>query len=156
MTHLGLSDQVSAALSQLTMTLQHVSPSWTEDYSICLVSFVNSLMFHTVIYLVFSPILSRTFKSYREGSEATKIEWDSRVVSNVHAILWVLLCSYSIFVEDAFPTFAFDESSKMARFAVLYAGGYFAYDLILILKHYKSKCQLKHHCDQPNLNFEPA
>ncbi|KAF0984319.1 hypothetical protein FDP41_007496 [Naegleria fowleri] len=116
---------------------KNVHPSWTEDYSICLVTFLNSILFHTMIYLVLSPLLSRHFKSYREGDEETKIEWNSRVVSNVHAILYVLLSCYSIFVENAFPNLSIDEATKMSRVAVLYAGGYFFYDLILIIRYPK-------------------
>ena len=131
-----LEGKASVALSQLTFQLQEsVYSQWTEDYTICLVSFVNSILFHTLVYLVISPLISRTFKSYREGSEETKIEWNSRMVSNVHAVLYVLLSCYCILIENAFPTFSMDEATKMSRFAVCYAGGYFLYDLVLIFRY---------------------
>ncbi|KAL9642543.1 hypothetical protein ABK040_011110 [Willaertia magna] len=134
-------EQVEITLKPITLFFQNnILSTWPTSYSLCLITFLSSIFFHTFLYYIFSPMITKLLfsnKFYENLKRDIQIEWNSRIVSNIHAMLYITFSVISIFFENAFPTNSIDEKTNFSRIAVVYAAGYFFYDLILVFKHPK-------------------
>ncbi|EFC38785.1 predicted protein [Naegleria gruberi] len=103
---------------------------------------VLSLIFHSLMYAYgsdwFSKKYSTTFKKKIFGEEKERREWNSRIVSNIHAILSSLISLYCIvFVYLPSPNVGIlSLSDRSCIFLIGYCVGYFLYDLYIVARNY--------------------
>lgn len=80
-------------------------------------------------------MLSERSRSFRSLDYASRIEWLSRVISNVHAVILTGGMSYAIFCEPANGIYAGGdhEHRVLIRSLLILSLGYFVYDSLLVL-----------------------
>ncbi|EFC48614.1 predicted protein [Naegleria gruberi] len=103
---------------------------------------VLSLIFHSLIYYYgadwFSKKYSTTFKKKIFGDEKARREWNSRIVSNVHAIissLFSLYCIVFVFLPAPYERIL-SISNNSCICLIGYGIGYFLYDLFIVTRNY--------------------
>ncbi|KAG2378641.1 hypothetical protein C9374_008280 [Naegleria lovaniensis] len=106
-----------------------------------IMTMVGSIIFHTFLVFVFygmSSVLSSTFRSM---TFPKKINWVSRLVSNVHAIisfggaLWAIIMTAECYKRWDVVASCFDYEA--GYLTLQYTIGYFTYDLVFMLLFYK-------------------
>jgi hypothetical protein len=128
--------------------------------NILFVSF--GIIFHTLCYLYIVPfVLSYVSSTYRDilrqnqanhapGASIAKkrqsVEWDSRGVSNIHAIITFACASYAIFFEGITTDYNIFKVSQTLVPTLSFSLGYFLYDFFLVLKYFsEDKGMILHH-----------
>eukprot|EP00741_Cyanophora_paradoxa_P018457 tig00021070_g17820.t1 len=88
-------------------------------------------MFHDLVYKALPG--RKAFAALL--TEEDKVEWRSRVISNVHAAVTSAVCVYSLTQEDWGD--AFLAHPPVATIAMLVSCGYLIYDALLVVLHHK-------------------
>uniref|UniRef100_A0A0X3P340 Transmembrane protein 56 n=1 Tax=Schistocephalus solidus TaxID=70667 RepID=A0A0X3P340_SCHSO len=101
---------------------------------------IASFLFCVVVHHVISPLaFGRCNAIYRSLNKNRRMEWDSRVVSSIHATIVSVLCVLSLIKERGLwqdPLFA---TGDIALHALSISIGYFLCDLISMPIYYKGK-----------------
>ncbi|KAG2386961.1 hypothetical protein C9374_001996 [Naegleria lovaniensis] len=104
---------------------------------------VLSMAFHSLLYYVlsdwFSKKYSSTFRKKIFNSELDRKEWNSRMVSNVHAVIATVLsfyCLFSVYLPTDNYNGILAKSAPICTFLLTYCAGYFLYDLIIVAADY--------------------
>ncbi|KAL0487272.1 5 TM domain-containing transmembrane protein [Acrasis kona] len=103
------------------------------------------IVFHTFCYQVVAPKISRLSETYRfmeaqheklqdVETERSMAEWNSRVVSTIHALIVSTLGIYSVLYEGVIVDFKLYHVTPISDIATSFMLGYILYDLILVLK----------------------
>ncbi|XP_018609286.1 transmembrane protein 56-B-like isoform X2 [Scleropages formosus] len=101
-------------------------------------------LFHSVSPWVSSHITS----GFMQLSHKQKIEWNSRAVSTLHAVVVGHLCLYILFFDDAISENPVWGDPTLVKFTVSITTGYLISDLLLIIYYWKAigdKCFIAHH-----------
>jgi hypothetical protein len=103
---------------------------------------IGSSLFFTFLYRLCHPFMMRFFRdSYGNLKREDQVEWNSRAVSNVHALIAVVGSLYVLFWSESADEYI-DEidvnyGCTMGAYCLTLSMGYFIYDTILVLLHYK-------------------
>ncbi|KAL8570034.1 hypothetical protein ACOMHN_036311 [Nucella lapillus] len=91
-----------------------------------------------VLYKFISPCVSRKlWKNYDSLSEGLRLEWDTRVLSSVHAVVVSAISTYSHFFDDDMHANLIWWDSPVVRAACSVVAGYLTFDLVIITIHFK-------------------
>ncbi|KAL0489646.1 5 TM domain-containing transmembrane protein [Acrasis kona] len=72
------------------------------------------------------------------------MDWDSRIVSNVHAIFVSVMAIYTLFFEE--KTFSLTSSTRVTNATMMISAGYFLYDIIIVLMYFRNDLgMIAHH-----------
>ncbi|KYR01785.1 hypothetical protein DLAC_01797 [Tieghemostelium lacteum] len=94
---------------------------------------IYSTTFFFFVYFLTRFLYSRLSKEYIKLAKNDKIEYNSRVVSNVNAIISTLGSSYVLFVEaHSWYQNPFQGNSFASYFFLKFIWGYFLYDTLLV------------------------
>ncbi|KAL9650834.1 hypothetical protein ABK040_001884 [Willaertia magna] len=145
---------ISDQYSPLERYRQYVQQGWFSNdihypsYSGFLVpiTIIGSLIFHAFCYLILADIISKklssTFRKKIFYDHKERKEWNSRVVSNIHAIITSIVSLYCLMTvywsdhnEDK-STSLLSRKSNACFFLLSYSVGYFIYDLIIVITNY--------------------
>lgn len=106
-----------------------------------LMNVIGSIIFHTFLVFVFYGMSSMLSSTFRSLTFSKKINWVSRLVSNVHAIisfggaLWAICMTAECYKRWDVVANCFDY--EVGYWTLQYTIGYFTYDLIFMLMFYK-------------------
>lgn len=101
----------------------------TRELSVVAGSFVG----FQLMFSVASPLLSAVISPGYERLPATKhTEWNSRLVSTVHALIVGLFCLYILWFDDAVNADPVWGDPSLVKFNVAITCGYLLYDLVLL------------------------
>ena len=108
---------------------------WPTEY---LVSAATSFLTCTALFLSSSRLSAALWPStYPKLTRLERIEWDSRLVSNVHAVISTLLCAYVYVSEQLWAQDVYLYRSPIASPVIGVTGGYLAYDLLCVLWYWR-------------------
>ena len=93
--------------------------------------FITSFLMCILIMEIISPYIFSFYKGYQSLNDVRKIEWNSRVLSSIHAIITTILATITIFTWD-FPNYAVG-GHQFSFNTVAITAGYMAADLIKLL-----------------------
>eukprot|EP00026_Physarum_polycephalum_P013732 Phypoly_transcript_14165.p1 GENE.Phypoly_transcript_14165~~Phypoly_transcript_14165.p1 ORF type:complete len:280 (+),score=33.17 Phypoly_transcript_14165:127-966(+) len=115
---------------------------WVQDYSVATIAFVAGW----ILYFLSHYVSKFLFRSYSDLKPAVQVDWCSRIVSNINAVVatYGALTVLATKDFDKFPLTAWNEDGG---FYIQILLGYFAYDFILILanKELQSVGTIVHH-----------
>eukprot|EP01112_Ceratiomyxa_fruticulosa_P011664 TRINITY_DN3186_c0_g1_i1.p1 TRINITY_DN3186_c0_g1~~TRINITY_DN3186_c0_g1_i1.p1 ORF type:complete len:259 (-),score=18.40 TRINITY_DN3186_c0_g1_i1:65-841(-) len=97
---------------------------------------LGAIVFYTAVYFlsrVLSPLLVKAYSSF---DLAKKVEWDSRVVSNLNAAIVTLGSLYAVcFYSNDWTDNPYGAPNIYSKFFISVILGYFLYDLVLVLMY---------------------
>ncbi|KAL0485517.1 tmem56b [Acrasis kona] len=116
------------------------APLTVPDPIIFYIVFASALVF-TILYQLCDPMMKKMFpNSYGKLDEDHRIEWNSRILSNVHAIVVVIYCVYIIFNSSCTEKYLHDidviYGCEHSLYVLSISLGYFLYDTVIILMNY--------------------
>ncbi|KAL7062283.1 hypothetical protein AAHC03_01588 [Spirometra sp. Aus1] len=101
---------------------------------------ITSFVFCVVVHHVISPFaFGRCNAIYRSLSKNRRMEWDSRVVSSIHATVVSVLCLLSLVKERELWQNPFFATGDIALHALSISIGYFMCDLLSMPIYYRGK-----------------
>ncbi|XP_050780573.1 TLC domain-containing protein 4-like [Gopherus flavomarginatus] len=104
-------------------------------YCIVAGSFVAFQFFFSAVSPQLSLALSRHYSSL---TAVKKCEWNSRCVSTLHALIVGLFCLYILFFDEAINANPIWGDPDLVKFNVAISCGYLLYDLLLLLRYWKT------------------
>lgn len=97
-----------------------------------------SCIFFLYLFKFVSPTLSAKFtEKYTLLSDQQKLDWDSRVVSTVHATIVSSMCAYSLLYDENISKHPIWWDSPAVRTSCAVVFGYMTADLVVMTIHYK-------------------
>lgn len=110
----------------------------TLDVTIPYIYLTVSFIFCFILVKYISPAVSPKFYPiYRNLDRTKQLEWDTRIASNVHAILVCSILAYIFTCEEEIHTNTAWGQSPLARINCGIVVGYLLSDCVIILLHYK-------------------
>ncbi len=97
---------------------------------------IISFFCHIIGYFLCFPICTAIFKSYSGLSKRDQVEWNSRVISNIHAYVMLFVGMYIYFTTPEYYrdlNMLHGDVQSATLFA--YSFGYFCFDLILLFRY---------------------
>ncbi|XP_064170890.1 TLC domain-containing protein 4-B [Anguilla rostrata] len=90
-----------------------------------------------LLFSVASPLFSRLFvPGYRRLPPAKHTEWNSRLVSTIHALIVGLFCLYILWFDDAVNADPVWGDPGLVKLNVAITCGYLLYDLVLLARNW--------------------
>jgi len=139
-------------MSQHILRLVHRIPYITPNSELSLY-FLSSFLLYSILYIIAKLCpklfpLSDVYETLKSADE--KCEWNSRLISNVHAIIAIIGNAYVIATTDYFGKDGFHVESPLGTALECMSAGYLAYDAVLVVRHSKqlgsNGTTLTHHC----------
>jgi hypothetical protein len=101
---------------------------------------IGSTIVWTLIYVLCKPI-SRYFKplrtTYDSLPHALQLQWDTRIVALIHALIITGLATYGFFFDDYLISNKIYGKNLTGYTVMIIACGYFAWDLFICIKYFK-------------------
>lgn len=97
-----------------------------------------SFLFFLFLFKFASPKLSKKiFAKYNDLPEASRIDWDTRVNSSVHAVIVSSMCVYAYLYDDELQTNPIWHNSPTVRTECAVVMGYMLADAVMMTIYYK-------------------
>lgn len=97
-----------------------------------------SFLFFLFLFKFASPKLSKKiFAKYNDLPEASRIDWDTRVNSSVHAVIVSSMCVYAYLCDDELQTNPIWHNSPTVRTECAVVMGYMLADAVIMTIYYK-------------------
>ncbi|KAJ8404169.1 hypothetical protein AAFF_G00339420 [Aldrovandia affinis] len=98
---------------------------------------IGSFVGFQLLFSVASPLFSLAFTpGYSRLPPAKHTEWNSRLVSTVHALIVGLLCLYILWFDDAVNEDPVWGDPRLVKLNVAITCGYLLYDLVLLARNW--------------------
>ncbi|KAL9657263.1 hypothetical protein ABK040_011484 [Willaertia magna] len=128
-------ENISKLLSVLDNEHFQQHPYSTETWT----GIIGSIAFHSILFLTSYFMSHLVFSSYGKLKHKEKVEWCSRIVSTVHAIVSSVLTFYTVKANSDYLDLKFDAfDMEMGSITLQYTFGYFIYDFILLMIYFKT------------------
>jgi len=103
-------------------------------------SFFNFSLYFVLFWCLYyiSVLISPIFPLYRRLTEEEKVDWNTRIISNVHAISSLLGASYCLFFDPVCSKDYLFGHSIACDWVISISLAYWTFDLTLILIYYKA------------------
>ncbi|EDO33545.1 predicted protein [Nematostella vectensis] len=96
-----------------------------------------STAFFLLFFFTLSPRISHLLRGYSKFTHAQKIDWDTRVGSNVHAVLVSLIALYCSFFDTHTHSNPIWGEGVLVRYGVSITLGYLMADFVIVSLYYK-------------------
>ncbi|MGH0148978.1 UNVERIFIED_CONTAM: hypothetical protein FKN15_041934 [Acipenser sinensis] len=99
----------------------------------------GSFMVFQLMFVLASPLLTALFcQGYGNVVPAKHTEWNSRLVSTVHAVIVGTFCLYILWFDDAVNKDPVWGEPGLVKLNVAITCGYLVYDLLLLARYWKT------------------
>lgn len=105
------------------------------DYYPYVLTTASLIGFFALNYFVFIEVVFSNFEFYNKSSKAIKVEWKSRVVSTIHAIMSLVGAYYCLWGSEcgARQVFGF---APVCDLSIIISTSYWIFDVLLVLGNY--------------------
>lgn len=117
---------------------QILTPFWTALFACDRTMFMvvtSAFVVSQIIYVITDAYCGKNMASYRALPLIEKKEWQSRVVSTVHACIVFPICLWVLLTDDEYHSNPVTGRSWWADFSMALGVGYFLSDTVLILRY---------------------
>ncbi|XP_031565407.1 TLC domain-containing protein 4-A-like [Actinia tenebrosa] len=132
----------SSRLDRTSFFIRPTTEKWPislvlSDAKLYIITAIGSFISFSFITCFISPLISRYFKSYSSLSPSQKCDWETRIASNIHAIIVGFISLYCLFFDAATNANPIWNDAPLVRIGISITMGYITADFFIILYNYR-------------------